>query len=451
MRGIVNTTLAVSTVETPTIAAASGQEMRSETGTNAAQGMESSFKKKLQDCQAMMGPGPQTAAQGSTPITEDGVQSDPNQTVSGIGSILEGFGVPVIPSGEPQTTANAAGAVPVPADGTVNAAQAADGQADGTPGQIAGTQNTTAGQSPVLTQDEILKTVGAYLDEAAEAGTTKPGSQVQASQTAASAAESKVPAQMQAPAEQAVPASMPAVGTANPKAEARSEGRAEANAQPNEAAVEATAKPAAENASSLAPAEKPDKAMKADAPDKAAQPVNTNAAAETPKAPVTQEAAPAAPAEPKANETSLYAKENVLRIVDKVSTHAAEGKYDFDVELKPDFMGKVSIKVTMQGDSIRMQIKTDDMAVKGMLTDQTTSLVSALKDKGITLTNVDVSYENQTSLGGQPQQPFERGDGGSGRQSGLYYATQAETTGYEPAAENYGGYYVGNSSVEFLA
>lgn len=450
MRGIVNTTLAVSTVETPTIAASGGQEMRTETGVGAAQNMESSFKKKLQDCQAMMGPDPQTAAQGSTTITEDGVQSDPNQTVSGIGSILEGFGVPVIPSGEPQTTANAAGAIPVPADGTADTAQAANGQAEGTPGQIAGTQNTTAGQSPVLTQDEILKTVGAYLDEAAETETAKPVSamQTQSPQTAASPAEAPAPAETQAPMAQAV--SAPAPGTANEQTQARGEGQTQTDAQPTVTTAETTVKPVTEEAVNQAPADKPDKAVQADAPDKAAQPVNTDAAVETPKAPVTQEAAPAAAAQTKASETSQYAKENVLRIVDKVSTHAAEGKYDFDVELKPDFMGKVSIKVTMEGDSIRMQIKTDDMVVKGMLTDQTTSLVSALKDKGITLTNVDVSYDNQASLSGQ-QQPFERGDGGSGRQSGLYYATQAETGSFEPAAESYGGYYVGNSSVEFLA
>ena len=457
MRSIVNTALAVSTCETPNIVTAGGQEMKTEAGTSAAQGMESSFKKKLQDCQAMMGPDPQTAASGSI-TTEDGVQNDSITGVSGIGCIIEGFEMPVIPPGETEPTATVvdAAAAMMPLDGTGSSTEAVNAQANDTPGQIAGTQNTTAGQSPVLTQDEILKTVGAYLDAAAETGTPKPASAAQPqAQTAASPAEQNPAEKPSMAAAEATPESKPVVGVANPQAEARSEGRAEANARPNQAAQNGTAKSdsATADKASQTPvaAEKHDTATQTEAPDKAAQPVSTNAVADARStAPVTQEAAPTETADTKAAETAHYAKDNVLRIVDKVSTHAADGKYDFDVELKPDFMGKVSIKVTMEGDSIRMQIKTDDMSVKGMLTDQTTSLQNALKDKGITLTSVDVSYENQASLSGEQQQPYERGDGG-GRQSSVYYAAQTEPTGYEPAAETYGSYYVGNSSVEFLA
>ena len=457
MRGIVNTTLAISPCETPNIAAAGGQEIKAEAGTSAAQGINDSFKKKLQDCQAMMGPTQQKAVDGSTTTTEDGVQGEPTQGVSGVGCIFEGFEMPVIPPGETQTatTATDAAAAMMPMDGTGNSADVASGQAQGTPGQIAGTQNTTAGPSPVITQDDILKTVGAYLDAAAETGTTKPASAAQqapGAQTAASPAEQQNPAEKPiTAAAEAAPERRPAVGVANPQAEARSEDHAEANANPNQAAIDATTK--SDSASTDTASKKTvaaEKPMQTEVSDKAAQPINANAVTDARTAPVTQEAAPADMADAKTAEAAHYAKENVLRIVDKVSTHAAEGKYDFDVELKPDFMGKVSIKVTMEGDSIRMQIKTDDMSVKGMLTDQTTSLQNALKDKGITLTSVDVSYDNQASLSGEQQQPYERGDGG-GRQSSVYYATQSEPAGYEPAAETYGGYYVGNSSVEFLA
>ena len=104
-----------------------------------------------------------------------------------------------------------------------------------------------------------------------------------------------------------------------------------------------------------------------------------------------------------AAEGSRYTKENVLRIVDRVSTQAKDGRYDFDVELKPDFLGKVSIKLTMEDGNIRMQIRTDDASVRGMLSDQTSSLQSALREKGITLASVDVTYESQASLSGDRQ------------------------------------------------
>ena len=46
--------------------------------------------------------------------------------------------------------------------------------------------------------------------------------------------------------------------------------------------------------------------------------------------------------------TKLYEKDNVMRIVEKLHTEVSGGKYDFDVELKPDFLGKVNIKLTME-------------------------------------------------------------------------------------------------------
>ncbi len=133
--------------------------------------------------------------------------------------------------------------------------------------------------------------------------------------------------------------------------------------------------------------------------------------------------------------------------MDKVSTRFADGKYDFDVELKPDFLGKLSIRLSMEDGSIRMQIKTDDASVKSMLSSQTSSLQDALKEKGITLSNVDITYESQTSLSGD-RQPFERNNGG-GRHNGAHFA-QTEAAGLEPKAEMYSLYF-GNSSVEFLA
>ncbi len=143
-----------------------------------------------------------------------------------------------------------------------------------------------------------------------------------------------------------------------------------------------------------------------------------------------------------------YCRENVLRIVDKVSTRTAQERYEFDVELKPDFLGKVSIKLTMEDGNIRMQIKTDDMSVRSMLSDQTSALQSALKEKGVELTSVDIAYQSQTSFDGGGGRPFEE-QNGNAWQSSPYYA-QADAAATAAVTESY-SYYVGNSSVEYLA
>ena len=164
---------------------------------------------------------------------------------------------------------------------------------------------------------------------------------------------------------------------------------------------------------------------------------NTEAMQQTTKAPETNRAD--------------FVKDNVMRIVDKMSTQVNDGKVDFDVELKPDFLGKVNIKLSMQNGEIRMQIKTDDVNVKSMFADQVSSLQASLKDKGIAVTNIDVTYQSQMQTGAD-QHSF--GQNGSGKkQSSRARASMEQITGvgvFESLTQMT-GYTQAGSSVEYLA
>lgn len=149
--------------------------------------------------------------------------------------------------------------------------------------------------------------------------------------------------------------------------------------------------------------------------------------------------------------TPDFVKDNVMRIVDKMSAQASDGKYDFDVELKPDFLGKVNIKLSMQNGEIRMQIKTDDANVKGMFADQISSMQAALKDKGICVTTIDVTYQSQMQTGAE-QRSFSQSGNGK-KQSGRAHASLEQVTGigvFETMSAMT-GYAQGSSSVEYLA
>ena len=149
--------------------------------------------------------------------------------------------------------------------------------------------------------------------------------------------------------------------------------------------------------------------------------------------------------------TPDFVKDNVMRIVDKMSTQAADGKYDFDMELKPDFLGKVNIKLSMQNGEIRMQIKTDDVNVKGMFADQISSMQAALKDKGIAVTNIDVTYQSQMQTGAD-QRSFSQSGSGK-KQSGRMHVSLEQITGagaFETMSQMAGYAHIG-SSVEYLA
>jgi flagellar hook-length control protein FliK len=147
-----------------------------------------------------------------------------------------------------------------------------------------------------------------------------------------------------------------------------------------------------------------------------------------------------------------FAKDNVMRIVDKLSTQVSDGKYDFDVELKPDFLGKVHIKLTMENGEIRMQIKTDDIGVKGMFADQASSMQAVLKEKGIAVTDIDITYQSQMQTGDDRQAYRQNGNGGK-RQTGRHNTAieqLAGTGGFETMTEITGYTHTG-SSVEYLA
>ncbi len=169
---------------------------------------------------------------------------------------------------------------------------------------------------------------------------------------------------------------------------------------------------------------------------------------------VAQEVSPAEPnVQPAKAAQSDFIKDNVMRIVDKMSTQTSQGRYDFDVELKPDFLGKVNIKITMENGEFRMQIKTEDLGVKGLFTDQTSAMQSALKEKGIAVSNIDVTYQSQMQ-DSDGHKSFRDGNAGFAKKqssrthasleqimSGGFYGTITETPGY-----GWGG-----SSVEYLA
>ena len=447
--------LALTNCEAPNIVAAAGQEPKGEPGAGAAENMAEGFKKKLQDCVAMMIPMQQPTMSGSAVSADDGMQADPG--MPGVGSdpvcILEGLEMPQHPTDVTGTPTEAAELPDViPAEGVAQEKDAAQVRQPETDEPIAWTQNTTAGDTPVKTQDEILKAIGAYIEptdtgkQSADGQTPLPNtanvSEGQENRAAATPDMTQKPAVAQAEENRAAAPPDMMQKLAGVQAEEK-DAAAAPDMKQSPVAAQAEEKGAAADAP---PAKR--EVSQARLPQEAVKPQSDGVmAADTPgTAPAASDTAVADAPEVRAEEAQ-YTRENVLRIVDKVRASAAEGRYDFDVELKPDFLGKVSIKLTMQDGAIRMQIKAEDMSVRSMLADQTAALQSALKDKGVTLTSVDVTYHSQASLdsGGQP---FEQHNSG-GRQHGSYYA-QAETSAFEAATETY-SYYVGNSSVEFLA
>lgn len=423
-----NTALALKICEAPNTAAAGGQAQKTEAGEKTPDTTES-FKKKLEECEAVVTPMQSATTSGSITNTDDGMQNGLGAGMPETDCIIEGSEIPNHPPdvAEPQNEAVNMAAMTIPNS-------MAEGEQTDKTSHNAWMQHAMAGDTPVQTQDQILETIGTYLD-GAESGRQKPGTLAPRDlETAPSVSAEKTTTEATGSSENVV----------NREGAANRESAAGNMATGGLSEVQRPVTPEAATEKLVVTAADTAGKREAEAvPSDPGQPqgVSTLGDCARETVPVAGEATAGTETE----ETAQLTKDNVLRIVDKVATKSADGRYELDVELKPDFLGKVHIKLTMEDGNIRMQIKTDDVSVKGMLSDQSASLQTALKEKGITLTNVNVTYESQTARDFS-QQPHEQN--GSGRQ-GLYYA-QTEAIGFEPEEQLY-SYYTGSSSVEFLA
>jgi flagellar hook-length control protein FliK len=456
------------------------------------------FAQKLKDCENKLPAEPYKSdtdkdqlpneEKGDKETEDNGMLSDPSAAVAvyGIVGILEGFEPPgyqsdntactgdesIIPL-SPQPAAQSVSAaqtasMPQPAemDKTAEAAEnqtQANGEHTGeTSEQIARMlQNGDAGTKPAQTQDEVLKIVGDYLDSLENTNSKASGTVDKAGVPGADGVVQSKSAQADEAANAKVSTGelIPA-GKVKPEAAQMPE-KAETQDVASLKASEEAKAPAPQAAERISPAVK------------ATDTADTTAAVET-------EASESKPqdtgkAEPKGTsghanggavnaEPAVYkpemeqaepvmtvakpenVRESVLRIVDRVKTEASEGKYDFDIDLKPDFMGKVSIKLTMEDGNVKVQIKAEDSSVKAMLSDQMSNLHYMLKEKGIPVTTVDITNGGDTMSGRQESSgQYERRN----PQGNNAYEQPAEGT-FEAAKDKY-DFYLGGSNVEYLA
>jgi len=441
-------------------------------GRNAAQAVISDFKKKLDSLSAAGQPvTAQTAGMLPDGIAGEAGTAGQESLQMGVG-ILEGFGLP-----DGQTDISAASVNAASTTGVSEQAAEAAGQAQ-TSGQFArmleqeqpGATAADLPQQPVAGAEkysgslestsriaadataamsdgetamrQLQSKLAAAAQPEAQSGaetSVHPGAQPEMAATAQTQSRPESPAakmqteapaaamQPEAPADTAQPA---VAGSVTAERPADTEPQVTAD-MPQEVENGVQKQPAAK----AAPA--PAAMMNADG---AAAPQN-DAAVQANAAPDTGSAQPA---------ESAFVRDNVIRIVDRASAHVREGRYEFDVELKPEFLGKVSIRLTMQDGEIRMQIRAEDPAVRGMLSDQANALVSAMKEKGIVLSGVDISQRDPITAGREAFTQSGNGGGSQRRENQVgwitdRYGSEAFET-LTPVPELLGG-----SSVEYLA
>lgn len=86
-------------------------------------------------------------------------------------------------------------------------------------------------------------------------------------------------------------------------------------------------------------------------------------------------------------------QENIANLIESIEARIAEDTQEYQLALKPAHLGKLTIKLIMNDEGIKAEIKTAEMAAKGLIENELFALEEALKTRGIEVKQIDVAYE----------------------------------------------------------
>ena len=75
------------------------------------------------------------------------------------------------------------------------------------------------------------------------------------------------------------------------------------------------------------------------------------------------------------------------------------GNNKFEIEIKPENLGKIEISMEINGDKVDINMKVDNNSVANIITDSNSSLQKSLASQGLNLTSLNLSYNNQNKFG----------------------------------------------------
>ncbi|SMC35683.1 flagellar hook-length control protein FliK [Papillibacter cinnamivorans] len=117
------------------------------------------------------------------------------------------------------------------------------------------------------------------------------------------------------------------------------------------------------------------------------------------------------------------------RFSDMISSFGQQADGRFEIQLEPEYLGKLSISLTSEQDGIHAQIRTKDSAVQSLLSSEVAKLVSKLDDSGIRLKSVDVVCSDM--IGQQPDGGMSGGFSGRESTAQSYKGSGGISTAYD--------------------
>lgn len=115
-----------------------------------------------------------------------------------------------------------------------------------------------------------------------------------------------------------------------------------------------------------------------------------------------QQAAAEPPAAEQAPVSELRAS-IAAQVTDAVVAAASGGKESLSIQMKPEFLGNLSIQLIMGREGLVAKIRTENPEVQGVIAAQINELAGVLRAKGVQVASMEVVYNQFSQLNDMPQ------------------------------------------------
>ncbi|MEC6997417.1 MAG: flagellar hook-length control protein FliK, partial [Pseudomonadota bacterium] len=75
------------------------------------------------------------------------------------------------------------------------------------------------------------------------------------------------------------------------------------------------------------------------------------------------------------------------------------GHNKFEIEIKPENLGKIEISLDIHGDKVDINMKVDNNTVANLITEGSSSLQKSFNSQGLNLGNLNLNFNNQNKFG----------------------------------------------------
>lgn len=111
------------------------------------------------------------------------------------------------------------------------------------------------------------------------------------------------------------------------------------------------------------------------------------------------------------------------QIIEKTSVSLQDGVNQIEIDLVPEFLGRVSIQLTMEGERVSAMIRTSSQQVQGLLASEIGQLQQTLQSRGIEVVQLSV-HQQTVGHGTDHHQPGSQAQDGRRPHRGRAHAVQ---------------------------